>query len=118
MVFLPSILEIKFTAVKFKIISMTFDEFTTKTKELKIAIPPCMKRRRHEKITRRVLSSLLAVSKRGKVSTAVHIVDIVIKGCIRDRRQNDRSRIRKQKQLLHGIIIKPQIHHLTGEITE
>ena len=58
---------------------MTFDEFTTKTKELKIAIPPCLKRRRHEKITRRVLSSLLAVSKRGKVSTAVHKVERIKK---------------------------------------
>ena len=83
MVFLPSIFEIKFTAVKFKIISMTLDEFTIKIKELKIAIPPWMKRRMHEKIIRRVLSSsLLAVSKRGKVSTAVHIVDITIRGCI------------------------------------
>jgi len=49
------------------------DEFTTKTKELKIAIPPCMKRKMQEKITRRVLSSLVAVSNRGNVSTAVHI---------------------------------------------
>ena len=61
---------------------MTLDEFTTKTKELKIAIPPCMKRRRQEKSMRRVLSSMVAVSNRGKVSTAVHIVDIAIKGCI------------------------------------
>ena len=52
---------------------MTFDELTTKTKELKIAIPPCMKRRRQEKITRRVLSSMVSVSNRGKVSTAVQI---------------------------------------------
>ena len=50
---------------------MTLDEFTTKTKELKIAIPPCTKRRKQEKITRRVLSSLVAVSNRGNVSTAV-----------------------------------------------
>ena len=69
--FLPSIFEIKLTAVKFKIISITFDEFTTNTNELKIAIPPCMKRRRQDKITRRVLSSLVAVSNRGNVSTAV-----------------------------------------------
>ena len=82
MVFLPSILEMKFTAVKFKMISMTFDEFTTNTNELKIAIDPCMKRRRQEKIIRRVLSSMVAVSNRGKVSTAVHIVDIAINGCI------------------------------------
>ena len=73
----------KFTAVKFKMISMTFDEFTTNTNELKIAIDPCMKRRRQEKSIRRVLSSMVAVSNRGKVSTAVHnIVNVVIRDCI------------------------------------
>ena len=82
-VFLPSILEIKFTAVKFKMISMTFDEFTTNTNELKIAIDPCMKRRRQEKSIRRVLSSMVAVSNRGNVSTAVHnIISVVIRDCI------------------------------------
>ena len=65
--------EIKFTAVKFRIMSMTSEVVITKSKTTSEASMPCEKRIKHDNIIISILSSFLTLFIFGHISTAVTV---------------------------------------------